>query len=78
VLELDPDERTANVIVNIGRSVGRATFCVGAASCIVPRSSQIFREKEETISSPGQHHAVQGIYTDDFPALSKLTKQKQT
>jgi len=73
--KLPRSDRAKDVIVDIAKSAGRAPVCVSAASCIVPNSMP-YRVKSKTMFTPEQVNCVQGIYKEDFPALSKFAKEK--
>lgn len=74
---LTPDQRKGDLVIDIAKTAPRAPSCVGAAPCIVP-NSQPYRMKTQTIFSPEQMHCVQGIYKDDFPAMSTWAKERPT
>ncbi|CAK0808227.1 unnamed protein product [Prorocentrum cordatum] len=74
--KLSPRERGEEVVVDVGKSLERAVYCVGAAPCVVPNSRPC-RVKKDKLLSPEQVHAAQGIFKEDFPALARWGKEKK-
>lgn len=74
--KLSPEERGEEVVVDVGKSLERAVYCVGATPCVVPNSHP-YRVKKDKILSPEQVHAVQGIFKEDFPALARWGEKKR-
>mmetsp|Transcript_14282 Transcript_14282/g.33747 ORF Transcript_14282/g.33747 Transcript_14282/m.33747 type:complete len:454 (+) Transcript_14282:95-1456(+) len=69
------DFRRGNCIIDIAKSDHRAPVCIGATSCIVPNSKPYYVGFQRVLT-PEEVLKVQGIYSEDFPALSKMLKEK--
>ncbi len=58
-----------DLIVDVARSVQRASSCVGAIPCLLP-NSQMYRVFTGQTLTPLEVMACQGLFTEDFPILA--------
>ena len=72
---LQTQDRSKDVFVDVSKSEKRAPRCLDATPCVVPNSLP-YRLKEAAFLSPQQVCCVQGIWQEDFPALSQYAKEK--
>ena len=66
-----------DVFIDIAKSEARVPVCTNATSCIVP-NSRPYRLLESRILQPEEVMALQGIWEEDFPALSSFAQKKMT
>jgi len=71
--KLKPSMRNKDVLVDVAKSDSRAPFCLNATPCIVPNSLP-YRVKKKAFLSPQQVCCLQGIWQEDFPALTRYAK----
>mmetsp|Transcript_10154 Transcript_10154/g.18227 ORF Transcript_10154/g.18227 Transcript_10154/m.18227 type:complete len:284 (+) Transcript_10154:609-1460(+) len=64
-----------DIIVDIAKSAERAPVCIGATSCIVPNSKP-YHLQSKRVLTPEEVLKVQGIYREDFKALTEILKEK--
>ena len=74
--KLKPSERRRDVWVDVAKGWEKPPCCLNATSCVVPNSLP-YGLKEKVFLSPLQVCCVQGIWQEDFPALSRYAKKQR-
>lgn len=74
---LKSDDRHSDIVIDVAKSEQRAPKCINATSCIVPNSLP-YRLQTQSILTAEQVHCVQGIYIEDFPALTRYAREHKS
>jgi hypothetical protein len=68
-----PPVGTADLVVDIAKSVSRAPWSVPATPCVLPNSRLHWRRQQRVLDAH-EMAALQGIWPRDFPALESWRK----